>query len=248
MAPCTDWSAELRDEVGALSSTVEALRGSVAALTVETKHRGFRSTTAPEAGEAILKAAGVPVLLENVLGLAGAAARAATPPAVLTAVAGHEHAMALARGEGSKESDVQSAITGLLQRLSVMEGSTLAVHDTHARSLLRDPESRVDISLTVKGQSAALWSNLVMAVELKAHLSAAREYRAAVSQVYERAIHMLGAQPERVFVVAGVADAKQIEFWRFERAGESELPHRLLRTGLQPLDLTAESEGYVAQA
>ena len=105
LIPCTDWSAELRDKLGALSWSVaaqttelEALRGSVAALTVETKHRGFRSTTAPDAGEAILKAAGVPVLFEKVLGLASTAVRAGTPPSVLAAVASHEHAMALARG------------------------------------------------------------------------------------------------------------------------------------------------------
>lgn len=92
----------------------------------------------------------------------------------------------------------------------------------------------------------ALWSNLVMPLELKARLSSTPDYHAAISQVFNRAWTMFDEQPERLSVVTGVADAGLIEFWRFDKVSKQDkFPYRALRTGLQQLDTTANSEGYV---
>lgn len=233
----------MNDKVGRVDDKVERVSDSVQALSIETRHGLFQTSTAVGAGKDILKHTEL-VGFASIVELAESIALATTPQPVLSAAV--ECAEAMARAGGANEERVQQAVVSLLQRLSKLTGCTLAVHDTHARSLLRHPESRIDVSLTVKGQSEALWSNLVVALELKADLSSAPQYHACISQIYERARYMFQQQPNRLFVVAGVADATQVEFWRLDRMPGAATVRRTRRAGTNLLDATAQGEGYVA--
>ena len=145
-----------------------------------------------------------------------------------------------------EEEDVQTAVTSLLTTLSRLGGATLRVYDTHNQSPLRMPLARIDISLTARTEQGLTWTNLVMPLELKATFTSGPAYCEAVSQIHSRARYMFKEQPERVFIVAAVADRESVEFWRFDRATlDDPEPTKITRSGLHPLGPTVNEEGWV---
>ena len=83
-------------------------------------------------------------------------------------------------------------------------------------------------------------------MELKGSLLPSEGYHSAIGQLYARVETVFSQQPERLVVIAAVASADRIEFWRFEREADPHTAIRMQRTGLTGLDMTGTSEGYVA--
>lgn len=85
-------------------------------------------------------------------------------------------------------------------------------------------------------------------MELKGSLLPSEGYHSAIGQLYARVETVFSQQPGRsvYVVVAALASADRIEFWRFEREADSlELVGRMQRTSLTGLDMTSESDGCV---
>lgn len=220
------------------------LKDSMARQEARLRQMQYRSTTAPAAGQAILGVATV-VPFARLLAISASVSLAPTPPSVMTAAAASAEAFAAARVDNAKEDAVQAAMVHLLTSLFAREEATLKPYDTHAKTPLRAPLGKIDVSFTAKTQHDLAWSNLVTFVELKASLLVSEGYHGAISQLYERSTIVLDQQPERAVIIAAIASADRIEFWRFERDADTRGVGRMQRTGLLELDMTGTSEGCV---
>jgi hypothetical protein len=84
-----------------------------------------------------------------------------------------------------------------------------------------------------------LWTSVVAAVELKAHLSTS-DHKEAMGQLQSRAEVVFKTQPGRIIFYGIAGDGRSVEVVVFRRT-EGGLRHH--RTGLQTLDRSEQSPG-----
>lgn len=236
---------EMKDIMLARQEMSIEMKDMLARQEISMRQMLFRSTTAPAAGEAIKSAAAV-VPFAQLLAIPPTVALAPTPPSVSAAADVCKVAFAAVRADTkANEAAVQKAMVNLMELLSAREEASLRLHDTHATTALRAPLGKIDVSFTTKEESDLTWSSLVTFMELKGSLLPSEAYHGAISQLYSRAEIVFSQQPERLVVIAAVASADRIEFWRFEREADSHTAIRMQRTSLAGLDMTGTSEGCV---
>lgn len=226
-----------------MKSRFQSVAAKVAFQAVQLHHMGLHTSSVAEVGDAIVACA------EEVVFQALWASESGTqnplPLAFVACIARASQPFTVAAAANAREHKVQTAFMGLLTEVAHLNEVMLRAHDTHAHTPLLVPLAKINVSFTGKPQEQHVWANLVFFLELKTFLEDSQAYYTGVYQLRQRACDVFEQQPDRQSVVAALASASQIEFWRFERDPHTDSVGHTVRTPRQPLAMELGSEGYV---